>query len=278
MRESGVGWRRGAVTVMATVLLAACGGRNALELGTPAGMYEKAEHEMRIGAFEEAIRIYEQLEVQHPFSEEARQARLDLIYAYYRAHQPEQAVDAADTFIRENPRDPNVDYAYYLKGLVYFEFDRNFLEKLFRVDLCERPPNEAYKAFSNFSQLVQRYPESPYAADAHQRMVFLRNCFARYETTVAEYYMRRGAYVAAANRAKYAIETYPDTDATRDALELLASAYRELGMNDLATDSERVLVETFERSGPAQAAAMPEPVPLEAGAAAAPPHLQDSAR
>ena len=171
-RKHSVGTGRWALAILAAIL-AACSGQSDLErYGTPDGLYKKAERNLHIGSFEEAIALYEALEVAHPFSEEARQARVDLIYAYYRADQPEQAVDAADTFIRENPRDPDLDYAYYLKGLAYFEFDRNVLEKMFRVDLCERPPNEAYRAYSNFSQLVQRYPESVYAADAHQRMVF----------------------------------------------------------------------------------------------------------
>jgi len=255
MESELVGVRRLAVAVLVSCL-AACGGRKGVEqFAAPDPLYEKAEKELTLGNYDEAIKLYEQLEVAHPFSDPARQGRLDLIYAYYRAHKPEQAVDAADTFIRENPRDPNVDYAYYLKGLVYFEFDRNFLEKLFRVDLCERPPNEAYKAFSNFSQLVQRYPNSPYSADAHQRMVFLRNCFASYETNVAKYYVERGAWVAAANRAKYAVETYPATPSTRDALETMAFSYRKLGMDDLATDSERVLAETYDITLPAQARA-----------------------
>jgi outer membrane protein assembly factor BamD len=266
--RQSVSVRRLAVLILVSGL-AACGGRHQVEqYASPDPLYEKAEREMRLGNYEQAIKLYEQLEVAHPFSDAARQGRLDLIYAYYRANLPEQAVDAADTFIRENPRDPNVDYAYYLKGLVYFEFDRNFLEKLFRVDLCARPPNEAYKAFSNFSQLVQRYPDSPYSADAHQRMVFLRNCFASYETHVAEYYVKRGAWVAAANRAKYAVETYPGTPSTRDSLEVLVTAYRRLGMDDLATDSQRVLAETYEKLIPSQARAeelrpAPEPGQLK---------------
>jgi outer membrane protein assembly factor BamD len=248
--------------------VAACGGRKGVEeFGTPEALYEKAEREMQLGNYDQAIKLYEQLEVAQPFSDAARQGRVDLIYSYYRAHKPEQAVDAADTFIRENPRDPNVDYAYYLKGLVYFEFDRNFLEKLFRVDLCERPPNEAYKAFSNFSQLVQRYPQSAYADDARQRMQFLRNCFSSYEMSVAHYYMGRGAWVAAINRARYAVETYPATPATRDALEVLVDAYRKLGMDDLARDSERVLAETYEAASEKHAQAdlrpAPEPVQLQ---------------
>jgi outer membrane protein assembly factor BamD len=119
--------RRLAVVIL-VALLSACGGRKTVEqFAAPDPLYQKAEKELTLGNYDEAIKLYEQLEVAHPFSDPARQGRLDLIYAYYRAHKPEQAVDAADTFIRENPRDPNVDYAYYLKGLVYFEFDRNFL-------------------------------------------------------------------------------------------------------------------------------------------------------
>lgn len=255
MEKHPVGIRQLAVVVV-VVLLAACGGRKQVEqFATPDPLYQKAEKELSLGNYDEAIKLYEQLEVAHPFSDPARQGRLDLIYAYYRAHKPEQAVDAADTFIRENPRDPNVDYAYYLKGLVYFEFDRNFLEKLFRVNLCERPPNEAYKAFSNFAQLLQRYPNSPYSPDAEQRMVYLRNCFASYETSVAKYYIDRGAWVAAANRAKYAVETYPGTPSTKEALEAMVTAYRKLDMKDLATDSERVLAETYDITLPAQARA-----------------------
>jgi outer membrane protein assembly factor BamD len=266
-----VGTIRAALLFCLALGLAACGGRKGVEeYGTAEALYEKAEHEMKLGNYDQAIKMYEQLEVAQPFSEPARQGRVDLIYAYYRAHKPEQAVDAADTFIRENPRDPNVDYAYYLKGLVYFEFDRNFLEKLFRVDLCERPPNEAYKAFSNFSQLVARYPDSAYADDARQRMQFLRNCFSSYEASVAQYYLERGAWVAAANRARYAVETYPATPATRDALEVLVTAYGKLGMDDLARDSERVLAETYavspEKHAQADLAPAPEPVQLQSSA------------
>jgi outer membrane protein assembly factor BamD len=253
--KRSVSVRQAAVAVL-VVLLAACGGRKGVQqYSTPELLYQKAEHELQLGDYDQAIKLYEQLEVTFPFSDSARQGRVDVIYAYYRAHKPEQAVDAADTFIRENPRDPNVDYAYYLKGLVYFEFDRNFLEKLFRVDLCERPPNEAYKAFSNFSQLVQRFPESPYSADASQRMTFLRNCFASYETGVAQYYYERGAWVASANRAKYSVETYPGTPSMRKALDLLVKSYRKLGMNDLAADTQRVLAETYETPPPTQAQA-----------------------
>ncbi len=234
----------------ALALLAAggCGGgrQSDLEkLADPQFLYDEAQRAMGVGAYEAAVQIYEQLTVRHPFSPQARQAKLDLIYVYYRAKSPEQAIDAADNFIIENPRDPNVDYAYYLRGLVYFDADRNFIEKLFRVDVAERPPNDAYRSFSYFQLLLQRFPDSPYAADAQERMRFLRNRLAAYEVFVAEYYMKRGAYVGAANRAKYVLENYPDAPATEDALATLTRAYDKLGLDTLSTDSERVLAQTY---------------------------------
>ncbi len=229
-----------------TALCAACSGPSALErMASPTLMYGEAERAMRIGSYDQAIAILEQLGILHPFTDEARQAKLDLIYAYYKANAPEQAIDAADNFIIENPRDPNVDYAYYLRGLVYFDVDRSWMEKLFRVDLSARPPANAQRAFAYFQLFTQKYPDSPYTEDARQRMSFLRNMLADYEMHVARYYMTRGAYVGAAQRARFVVENYEDAPAMVDALELLADAYLVLGLDDLAVDSERVLASTY---------------------------------
>jgi len=249
-----------ALALLAAALVAGCGllpdaGKDETAGWSADRLYRAAHDSLVEGNYTRAVKLFETLESRFPYGRYAQQAMLESAYASYRGGETSTAIQTLDRFIRTYPNHPNVDYAYYLKGLVYFEFDRNFLEKLFRVDLCERPPNEAYKAFSNFSQLVQRYPNSPYSADAHQRMVFLRNCFASYETNVAKYYVERGAWVAAANRAKYAVETYPATPSTRDALETMAFSYRKLGMDDLATDSERVLAETYDITLPAQARA-----------------------
>ena len=212
---------------------------------TPETLYSHADKLLHEGSYEPAVKAFETLTARFPFSDAARQARLDLIYAYYRAREKESAVDAADSFIRENPTHPRIDYAYYMKGLVYFERTPNFLERWFRVDLSERPPQDARKSFDAFARVVSQYPQSTYAADAHQRMVYLRNRLAEYEIHVADYYVRRGAYVGAIDRARYVIETYDGAPATRRALEIMVECYRHLGLTELAADSEKVLVANF---------------------------------
>jgi len=184
----------------------------------PEVIYSRAEKSMKNGDFSQAIKQLEALQSRFPFSDSARQAQLDLIYDYYRNHEVDPAVDAADTFIRENPTNARVDYAYYMKGLVYFERQANFLERWFGADLSARPPTNAKKSFDAFQSLVQKYPHSEYDADARQRMIYLRNRLANFELHVAQYYMRRGAYVGAINRAKYCIENYDGAPAVQASL------------------------------------------------------------
>ena len=176
------------------------------------------------GDYPLAVKIYEALMARYPFAAETRQSRLDVIYAYYRAGESESAIDAADTFIRENPTHPRIDYAWYLKGLTDFERMPNFMERWFRVDLNQRPPTEARRSFTAFATVVEQFPESDYAHDARRRMVYLRNRLADYEIAVARYYVGRGAYVAAAQRAKVAIEEFDGAPAVREALEIMTSA------------------------------------------------------
>ncbi len=206
----------------------------------PEALYLRAQKSERDGNFAQAIKQLVGLQARFPFSEPARQAQLDLIYAYYKDSQTDPAIDAADTFIRENPINPRVDYAYYMKGLVYFARQRNFLERWFNVDLSARPPTNALKSFEAFGVLLQKFPHSPYAGDATQRMIYLRNLLASFEMHVADYYMRRGAYVGAIGRAKYCIEYYDGAPAVRDALQVLIDAYRKLNMPDLAASAQRV--------------------------------------
>ena len=184
-------------------------------------LYKKAHKALEGYDFNGAIKSYEQLTARFPFTDEARQARLDLIYAYYRAGEGESATDAAETFIRENPTHPRVDYAYYVKGLVDFERSPNAIERLFHADLTKRPPSTARKAFAAFKTVVEQYPKSEYAHDSLQRMVYLRNRLASYEVHVARYYYKRGAYVAAAQRARGAIEQYDGSPAVHEALDML---------------------------------------------------------
>lgn len=207
---------------------------------SPDQIYRDAQGDLRKGNYQGAIARYELLEARYPFSDQAKQGQIDLLYAYYKNRAGDSAVDQADEFIRENPTHPRVDYAHYIRGLVYFESGASWLERVFKADIAKRPPHEAEKSFQAFQTLVQQYPKSPYAADARQRMVYLRNRLADYQIAVARYYIKRGAYVGAANRARGVIEIYDGAPAADDALAIMAEAYRKLGVDDLALTAENV--------------------------------------
>jgi outer membrane protein assembly factor BamD len=212
---------------------------------SPESMFQVAHKYLDEGSYGAAVKALEGLTARYPFSEPAKQARIDLIYAYYKQHEKESAIDAADSFIRENPTHPRLDYAYYMKGLVYFERDLNFLERWMKVDISERPPQDLNKSLEAFQQVVTRYPQSQYAADAHQRMIYIRNRLADYNIHVARYYVKRGAWVAALARAREVIESYEGAPRTRDALEISVLCYDQLGMKDLAADTRKVLAGNF---------------------------------
>lgn len=240
-------------------LMLGCGGRDAVQQGGPETLYERGSEMLDAGNYQGAVQYFQQLEARYPFSNVTRQAQLDVISAYYRSRQPEAAIDAAEEFERENPTHPRVDYAIYMRGLVYFDEGPNMLERLFNVDMTARPPKDSMRAFSAFQDLLRRFPDSEYADDARRRMVFLRNRLAAYENHVARYYMRREAYVAAVNRAKYAVEHYPGAPELEESLQIMIDAYQELEMPDLAADAERVLERSFgDDSDP-----VPEPVRLD---------------
>jgi outer membrane protein assembly factor BamD len=231
---------------LAAVALVGCGRRdNVVEDQGPELLYERGFSAMNASNYPGAIEYFNALEARYPFSPETRQAQLDLIYLYYRSQQPEQALDAAEEFERENPTHERIDYCLYMRGLVYFDPAPNVIEKMLRVDLSLRPPKDTLRSFSAFQELIRRFPDSEYVADARQRMVFLRNRLAEYENHVAGYYLRRGAYVAAVNRAKYALEHYPEAPQLEKTLQILATAYDQLGMQDLAADTRRVLRQSF---------------------------------
>jgi outer membrane protein assembly factor BamD len=245
--------RRVLATGLLAMALLAAGGCSSLKFwdkdkdekvfeGSPEQIYRDAIRDIRNNNYPSAIARYEMLEARYPFSEQAKQGQLDLLYAYYKNRAAESAIDQADQFIRENPTHPRVDYAYYIRGLVYFESGANWLERKFKADIAKRPPGEARKSFQAFQMLVQQYPKSPYAADARQRMVYLRNRLADYEIEVARYYMKRGAYVGAANRAKGVVEGYDGAPAVHDALKIMSGAYRKLGMDDLAKVADDIRI------------------------------------
>ena len=203
--------------------------------------YSEAKKSLSEGDYEEAIKYYELLESRFPFGKFAQQAQVEIAYAYYKYDEPESALAAADRFIKLHPRHPHVDYLYYLKGLVNFNAGKDLISKYIPQDPTQRDPGAARAAFDDFAILVRKYPQSKYSSDARQRMLFLRNNLAEYEIHVANYYMRRDAYIAAANRAKYVVENYQKTTAVPKALIIMAKAYKLMGLQDLSDDATRVL-------------------------------------
>jgi outer membrane protein assembly factor BamD len=205
-------------------------------------LYSEAAQELDAGSYKTAIEYYEKLEARYPFGRYAMQAQLDVAYAHYKADEPEAAIAAADRFIKLNPQNPYVDYAYYLKGIVNYNRSVGFLDRYIPTDPSQRDPGSALDAFHDFDELVRLFPDSKYAPDARQRMIYLRNNLAKNEVHVARYYMKRQAYVAAANRCTYVVERFQRTSAVEDALEVMIEAYKKLGEDKLAADAERVLV------------------------------------
>jgi outer membrane protein assembly factor BamD len=204
-------------------------------------LFTEATAEMNAGNYERAIKYYEILESRYPFGKYAHQSQINLAYAYYRFQEPESAIAAADRFIKLHPNHPAAAYAIYLKGLANFNRSLGFLDRFVPTDTAQRDPGAALDSYQDFAEVVRKYPDSEYAEDAARRMLYLRNNLARYEVRVARYYMKRGAFLAAANRAEYVVQNYQRTPALREALELMIEAYDRLGMEQLKTDTQRVL-------------------------------------
>ena len=203
--------------------------------------YEKAQYSIENGNYSRGIQIFEAIQARYPFSTLSRQIQLELMYAYYKSGQSDRAIDAADTFMRENPIHPRVDYALYVKALSFFDAEPGFLERWVRRDVTRRPPDGVQQSYATLRRLVERYPASPYAEDAQQRMIYLKNRLAEYENHVADYYIRRGAFVAALSRATNALEEYHGAESNARSLQLMIEAYDRLGMDDLADGARRVL-------------------------------------
>jgi outer membrane protein assembly factor BamD len=211
-------------------------------------LYQTAHEAMLQGNYTRATKLFDQLEARFPYGRYAQQAILESAFANWRANEQAAAVAACDRFIRTYPNHPNVDYAYYLKGLVHFREDQGILGYVYELDLSERDPKEMKASFAAFKDLTTRFPESQYFQDATTRMRYLNNAMATYEVNVASYYYKRGAYIAAANRAQGALVSFPQTPANEHALQILRNSYARLGMPQLATDSEQILARTFPES------------------------------
>lgn len=207
--------------------------------------YESSQRSLRSSNYQDAIAKLQRLEARFPFGRYAEQAQLELIYAYYNSLQPESARSAADRFIRLHPQHPNVDYAYYLRGMASFDEDRNLLDRFLPLDPSKRDPGAARESFEYFSELLNRFPDSKYSPDARSRMVYLRNLLAASEINVAKYYIYRGAYIAAANRGRYVFEKFQQTPSVADALAIMVEAYLNLDLFELAEESLQVLVTNY---------------------------------
>jgi len=205
----------------------------------------KGDKSLKAGNWTTAIQAYETLEARFPFSNETKQAQLNLIYAYYSNAEPEAAIEATEQFERENPTHPRMDYALYMRGLALFKGEKGMVHRYLGVDVSRRPPVNAEESFIAFQQLVRRFPDSKYAADARQRMLFLRNRLAEHQNHIVEYYYNRGAYTAAANRASENLQRFNGAPELEKTLILMVKAYRKLGMTTHANDALLVLNTNF---------------------------------
>ncbi len=197
-------------------------------------LLESANKQLSSNNFRLAIEQLEHVSSLYPFGSFSHQAQLSLIYAYYKISDKESATTAADRFIRQNPNHKDLDYAHYMKGLINFSDDDGFLRKLFSLNEAQRDASALRTSFNDFSNLLQLFPGSEYAADARQRMVYLRDRLAKYEIQTARYYMKRKGYVAAVKRAQYVVEHFPKTSSVPDAMLIMISAYEMLELHDLA--------------------------------------------
>ena len=204
-------------------------------------LYFAAKDRLDSGSCNGAIDYYEKLQSRYPFGAYAAQAQLELAYCYYKGDEGPKSLASVDRFMKMNPTHPNMDYAFYLRGLINFNTGKGVIERHLMRDQSQRDPGASLQAFNDFSELIKRYPDSRYVADCQLRMRHLRNILAQHEVNVANWYMRRGAFIAAANRARYVVENYQQTPAMPEALILMSKAYKVLQLDDLASDAIRVL-------------------------------------
>ncbi len=234
------------LSLLAVFLASGCsrsrGDRDDANEGVPANeLYDRGHQSMRYGNWNAAATTFRRLVAQYPYGPYTEQALVETAYAQYKMGNNEEAISSIDRFLRTYPTHSNTAYMYYLRGLVNGNRDTVFLQRVWRLDASRRDLATPNQAYADFAIVVERYPDSRYAADARQRMASLTNMFARHEVDSALYYLRRGALVAAVNRATYALETYPQNEYQNDAVAVLAEAYTRLGNETLAADARRVL-------------------------------------
>lgn len=241
-----------ALTIISSIGLTGCGllpeKHDETKTWTAARLYQEAKNDLENGSYDSAIKNLEKLENRFPFGTYAQQAQMDIPYIYYKQGDQAQALAAIERFIKLHPNHDNLDYIFYLRGLVNFNDQVNFFQSLAKQDMTERDPKAAREAFDAFKALAVRFPNSKYTPDAILRMKYLVNTMAQYDLHVAKYYYRRGAYLAAANRAQSAIKEYPDAPAIEEALFVLYNSYDKMGLVELRDDANRVFVKNFPES------------------------------
>lgn len=231
---------------MLTTLLAGCGSLPDPESQWSAErLYAEAKEQAADGNYERAGKLYEKLEGRASGTALAQQAQIERAYMLYKTLDKPQALSVLERFIKLHPSSPALDYAYYLQGLVNFNDNLGLLGNLARQDLAERDQQASRDSYQSFKQLVDQFPQSIYADDARVRMNYIVNSLAAYEVHVARYYLRRGAYVAAANRAQTVVTDFQESPAAQEALYIMVQSYDALGLSDLRDDAERVLRKSF---------------------------------
>jgi outer membrane protein assembly factor BamD len=243
-------WCAGLLAAGAVALLTACGtaDRDPSAKWDADRLYAEAHDEMGAGNWQAARNWLEKLEARYPFGRYAQQAQMEIAYTYYKEGESAQAISAAERFLKLNPNHPAADYVHYLKGLSTFSDDLGLFGRRLGMDPSARDPKSMREAFDSYRELVTRFPDSRYAPDARARMNFLVNALAQSEVNVARYYVLRGAYVAAIQRAQGALRDYQGTPAAEEALSILIRAYGALGLEPLRADTERVLRTNFPNS------------------------------
>ena len=237
------------ILTAATLALAGCGWLHNTDdetVGWSAQkLYAEAKDQMASKNWDKAIKYLEKLEARYPYGRFAQQAQIEVAYAYWKSGDRASALAAADRFLKLYPNHPNADYVYYLKGMINFHENPGLMGFIDVPDVSERDPKGSRESFYAFKEVVTRFPESKYADDSAARMRFLVNMLAQYEVHVARYYMKRGAFVAAANRAQYAVQNYPNAPAIEEAVFIMVKAYDAMGMNDLRDAAGRVMQKNF---------------------------------
>lgn len=204
-------------------------------------LYQEAKKNLSQGNFNVAANVLSALDSRYPFGPHSHQVQLDLIYSYYKVGKTDEALATIDRFVRLNPNHSDVDYALYMRGLTNMDADNNLFQEIVGIDRSDRDPSKSREAFGDFRKLINKFPDSKYSADAKKRMVFIKNRLAKYEIAIARFYMRREAFVAAANRGRYVLEYYPDSNQIQQALEIMVECYDQLDLQDLKNNALKTL-------------------------------------